>query len=360
MKILIIANSTIGLVKFRKDLIKRLYQNHEVYIATKFDECQDELQGFSNQIIEVDMERRGTNLIQEFKLVLQYWRIIRGIKPELVITYTIKPNIYGGIIARINHIPYVANITGLGTAFQKEGFFKEVVILLYKIALKKSKVVFFENRENQRLFLDSNIVKEEKTWVLNGAGVNLSDFSVEDYPKSDKINFLFLGRVMKEKGVDELFEAMQLLRRDNLNVFLTVVGGCEENYSDKITELVDKGIINYVGWVADVHPYIRDCMCSVLPSYHEGMSNTLLESAAMGRPLIASNIHGCKEAIIDGKSGYCVKKMDSHDLYCKMKQFVELSWAEKEMMGKASREHVEKVFDKRVVVETTVERMELL
>lgn len=359
MKILIITNSSIGLAKFRKELIEKLKTNHEIYIATPYDECAKEVEEMTSKVIEVCMDRRGINLKQEWRLFRRYYTIVKTIRPDFLITYTIKPNIYGGIVARISKIPYVVNITGLGTAFQAEGWLKKVIIMLYRMALKKARVVFFENHGNKQVFIENKIIKQEKCCVLTGAGVNLQEFSYREYPKENRVNFLFMGRLMKEKGIDELFEAIECLHKENNHVFLTVLGGYEENYSKKIQELSSKGILNYIGWVSDVRPYIEKSMCSVLPSYHEGMSNTLLECAAMGRPIIASNIPGCKETFIEGLSGYGVKIKDSFDLYKKMKKFSELKYREKEEMGKAARRHMEKYFDKKEVVRITMERMEI-
>lgn len=359
MKILIIANSSIGLAKFRRELLEELQKKHDIYIATKCDECVEEIQEKVKKIIEVPMERRGTNLNQEWKIFKKYCELINDIKPDFIIAYTIKPNIYGGLAARLKKIPYAANITGLGTAFQKEGWLKKSIIILYRMALKKAKIVFFENHDNQQIFINYGIVKPENSWVLNGAGVNLQRFSYKDYPPDGKINFLFMGRVMREKGIDELFEAMVHLHKEINTASLTLLGEYEEDYNERVCELSKKGIINYIGWVSDVKPYIEKCMCIVLPSYHEGMSNTLLECAAMGRPIIASNISGCKETFTEGVSGFGVKVKDAQDLYEKMKLFCMLSHEEKRQMGKASRRHVEKAFDKKEIVQTTIERMEL-
>lgn len=359
MKILIAANSSVGLVKFRQELIRELQKKHEIYIATKLDQCVQELHNMTNNLIEVDMDRRGTNIISEFKLYHKCSQIIRSLQPDFIITYTIKPNIYCGLIAKKRGIPYVANITGLGTAFQKEGPLKRGIIRLYKAALKKVRVIFFENAVNEKVFIDYKIAKADNTCVLRGAGVNLQKYPFQGYPSEGIVNFLFMGRLMKEKGVDELFEAVEKLHSFRKDFILTILGGYEENYKDKIKQLEERGIIRYIGWTEDVKPYIKMCMCSVLPSYHEGMSNTLLECAAMGRPVIASNIAGCRETLVDGKSGYLVKVRDAGDLFDKMNQFCSLSWDEKKRMGIASRKHMETFFDKKEVVKETIDRMGL-
>ncbi len=360
MRILIAANSSVGLVKFRSELIKKLKENHEVFVAVKLDKCVRELQNMVDKVIEIDMDRRGTNPVEELRLYRSCARAIESIRPDFVITYTIKPNIYCGLAAGKQKIPYAANITGLGTAFQKEGFLKRNIVRLYRKALKNAKVVFFENAVNARVFSDYRIVRQDNQYILHGAGVNLQKFSFQEYPAKQKINFLFMGRLMKEKGVGELFEAAEQLYRVRKDFVLTILGGYEEDYQEKVAELERLGIVNYVGWVDDVAPYIKECMCTVLPSYHEGMSNTLLECAAMGRPIIASDIAGCREAVLDGKSGYLVHVKDSKDLFEKMRMFCALSPEERVQMGRASRAHMEKNFDKDQVVKETIDRMGLI
>jgi galacturonosyltransferase len=229
---------------------------------------------------------------------------------------------------------------------------------LYKISCKEAKVVFFENEENQQIFIENKIVKEENTCKLNGAGVNLEEFKFCEYPEdNDEIRFLFIGRIMKEKGVDEIFEVAQWIRKEYKNVFFDIVGPLEENYIDIIHDLQKQNIINYYGYQSDVKSFIKKAHCFILPSYHEGMANTLLESGAMGRPLITSNIPGCKEAVIDGETGYLVNVEDSEDLYNKMLEFILLSSKQKKIMGYKSSEYIKGKFDKKNVVNKTIKRL---
>ena len=284
-------------------------------------------------------------------------RIIKNEKPDLVITYTIKPNIYCGLVCKHKKISYASNITGLGTTFQNENVVKKLVTLLYKLALKKSKVIFFENSENRDIFVSEGIVKQEKTFLLNGAGVNLTHYSYRDYPKNSFTNFLFIGRIMAEKGFDELISAMRMLVADGCNAFLSVVGFCEEAYEDKLKECAEEGWLKFYGQQQDVRPFIEQCHCFVLPSWHEGMANTNLECASMGRPVITSNIHGCMEAIEDGVTGFLCDKQNAKDLYLKMKQIVFMPYDDLKAMGVAGRKHMEELFDKNKVVEATVNKL---
>ena len=285
--------------------------------------------------------------------------MLRQEKPDLVITYTIKPNVYGGLACRLLGTAYAVNITGLGTAFQKDGLLKKLVTFLYRTALKKAKVVFFENSGNRQVFLDGNIVAEEKTCLLSGAGVNLQHYACAPYPEGGTTRFLFVGRVMQEKGIGELFAAMERLRAEGADCCLDVLGGFEENYAQIIRRHEEAGWLHYHGYVTDVRPYIEKAHCFVLPSYHEGMANTNLECAAMGRPVITSNIPGCREAVLDGISGLLCEPKDADSLYEAMKRFLNLPQETRTQMGKAGRKHMEAVFDKKKVVSETLEALGL-
>lgn len=358
-KILILANLDVGLYKFRKALIKELLdQGNEVYFSLPKGMLVEKLEEMGCHFIETPVDRRGINPVTDFKLILQYLKIMKTIRPDQVITYTIKPNIYGGLVARLKRIPYAVNITGLGTAFQSENMIKKLVVFLYKLSCKKAKTVFFENVENKQVFLSNNIIKDSQTCLLPGAGIDLNEYPMTPYPEESRnIRFLFIGRVMKEKGVEELFKAAKNIKKIYPEASFDIVGPMEDDYKDRIHSLVRNGIIYYYGYQEDVKPFIKKCDCFVLPSYHEGMANTLLESAAMGRPLITSRIHGCMEAVNEGENGYLVDVKDARGLEEKMKEFIDLSYDEKKMMGEKSREVMVEKFDKVEVVGMTVREL---
>ena len=359
MKILILANYDVGLYQFRRELIEELLKSHAVYISLPYGELVEPLKAMGCQFIDTPLERRGMNPFKDGKLFLTYLKLFRQVKPDLVITYTIKPNVYGGFAARINRIPYAVNITGLGTAFQSRGMLRKVVTQMYKLGCKKAKVVFFENAENRKIFLDEHIVREQQTCLLNGAGVNLEHYSVAEYPTGDETKFLFIGRVMQEKGVDELFSAMRKLVAEGYSCSLDVVGMYEEDYKEVIAQGETEGWLHFHGYQKDVRPFIANCHCFVLPSWHEGMANTNLECAASGRPVITSNIHGCLEAVEDGVTGFLCEKQNAESLYQVMKNFCELTYEERENMGREGRKRMEAVFDKRKVVEETIRHLSI-
>ena len=357
-KILILCNDSNGLYLFRKELLLTFVKNCKVYVVAPDELDKEKIMSLGCRYEKVQLSRRSTNPLSDLNLLKSYVRIIKRICPDIVITYTIKPNVYGGLTCRLLHIPYAVNITGLGTAFQKKGALRTLVTMLYKVGLKRAKVVFFENCENQQIFIDNKIVPEKKTYLLNGAGVNLEHFKYQDYPMdSDEVRFLFVGRVMREKGINELFKAMRMLRKVGVNCSLDVVGRYEENYERAIKTFAEEGWLRYHGFQEDVLPFIGKCHCFILPSWHEGMANTNLECAASGRPVITSNIHGCLEAVVDGKSGFLCEKQNVRSLYTVMKRFTELSPAQRRDMGIEGRRHMEEVFDKEKVVEETVKKL---
>lgn len=362
MKILIICNYSSGLYTFRGMLIQELIKKgHTVKaivpeIADEHEkEAEKNLEKLQCMLKRVPMERRGMNPVHDLTLMKAYYKIVKNMKPDLVLTYTIKPNIYGGMVCRMLKVPYVVNITGLGTAFQGNGMLKKLVTGMYKSALKKVKIVLFENVENRDIFVKEKIIQKSKTYVLAGAGVDLKHFYYAEYPKEDGIiRFLFIGRVMREKGIDELFQVMQKLNENGYKCSLDVLGGFEEDYADKIKAYEKEGWLHYQGYQKDVRPFIEKSHCFVLPSWHEGMANTNLENAAMGRPVITSRIHGCMEAVEDGVTGYLCEKQNVDSLYQVMKKICSLPYEVRREMGIQGRKQMKNHFDKCVIVEETL------
>lgn len=358
MKILIISNSSAGLYRFRKELISTLSKKNNVVLLSPNDGRTKELKQISAHFYSINMDRRGVNCIREIKLFIAFLIKIICVHPDIVITYTIKPNIYAGIICRVKKIKHCANITGLGSAFYREGKLKKAIIALYRFALKKTKIVFFENTVNKDVFIEEKIIQPSKAYVLSGAGVNLEYFYYQEYPKiNDPVSFLFMGRIMKEKGIEELFQACCKLREENYSIILHVLGEYEEDYSVQINTYIKEGWMVYHGVKKDVRPYLGKTHCIVLPSWHEGMANTNLEAAASGRPVITSDIPGCREAIIDGVSGLYCKPRDVLSLYQAMKAMLTMDNSKRENFGIAGRKHMENIFDKKKVVYETMSRL---
>lgn len=360
MQILILANHSGGLYDFRKDLIAELKTHASVAVAVPHNDRWDELNGLADRVIELPVDRRGMNPLHDGKLFRQYRAILKEIKPDLLLTYTIKPNIYGGLACRMTHIPYALNITGLGSAIENGGWLKKFVLALYRPALKGAKVVFFENVGNRDTLVATGVVPKGRDVVLHGAGVNLEDYPCQPYPQEGPVRFLFVGRVMHEKGVDELFAAAKRMKRQyGEQVEFHIVGSFEEAYKPAMDELEQAGVVKYHGYQSDMKLFYAMTSCVVLPSYHEGMSNVLLEAAASGRPLITSDIPGCREAVEDGVSGYLCPAKDADALYEAMRRFVALPVEQRSQMGRCGRERMEQQFSKTAVVAETIKHLEI-
>lgn len=354
MKILILTNHSYMLYQFRRELIEKLLEKNEVVIGAPFGDHIDDFRTMGCRMLDIPVDRRGINPKTDLKLYNRYKKILKEEKPDKVITYSIKPNIYAGFACRKANIPYYVNVQGLGTAFQKKGL-STVVTLMYKTALKKARTVFFENEVNAEEFIDRKILKKDKVTVLHGAGVNLERFVYQPYPSEDNgIHFLYLGRIMKEKGVDELFTSAKNLKgKYGDKVIFDLVGFFEDEYKETVEQLEKDGVVVFHGFKSDPRPFYAMAHCIVLPSYHEGMSNVLLEAAATGRAIITSDIPGCREAVEDRKNGYLIEAKNSDDLEKAMEKFILVSMDEHKHMGLCGRAYMERMFDKKSVVEAT-------
>lgn len=358
MRILILSNFGMGLYKLKKELFEELLQQGmEVHLSLPQDEYTDKLVELGCDYTETQIDRRGTNPITDLKLLSCYIKLIRRIKPEVVLTYTIKPNIYGGMACRLLKVPYIANITGLGSAIENRGLLHMLTLCLYSIGLKKANCVFFQNEPNHKLFLEKKLVKG-KTRRIPGSGVNLTTHSYEKYPGEDTpLRFLFIGRIMREKGIDELLLAAEQVKSKYPKVQFDLVGFEEESYSERLVDYERRGIINFYGRQEEVHSFIMNAHAILLPSYHEGMANVLLEGASTGRPILASRVTGCMESFEEGISGlsFEAKKVDS--LVETIVRFIELPYEKKVAMGKAGRLKMEQEFSRKIVVNSYLEEI---
>ena len=355
MKFLIVTNHSYMLWQFRRELIGELLKLGEVVISVPFLGHEDDFKAMGCKCINTEINRRGINPIEDFKLFRTYNKILKEEKPDVVITYSIKPNVYAGFLCRLKKIPYSVNVQGLGTAFQSK-LMSFVATIMYKAGLKKSKVVFFENTANAKEFTDRKIIPEKKVLVLNGAGVNLDSYKNQPYPSEDDgVHIMYLGRIMKEKGCSETFEAMRIVKEKYKNkVVFDVVGFFEDAYKEEVEKMAADGVSVFHGFQPEPRPYYAASHCVVLASYHEGMSNVILEAASTARAVITSDIPGCREAVDEGVTGYLCKKQDVDTIVVAIEKFLSLSQEERELMGKKGREKMEREFEKYAVVEKTI------
>lgn len=358
MNILVITNNLGGLYSFRKEVIKAILDRGDrAVISAPYDNYMSFFEDMGCKMLDTQFNRKGTNPIKDLGLVYKYCRIIKSERPDVVLSYTIKPNLYGGMACQLCHIPQIANITGLGKAVENKGWLQNLTMVLYKIGLRKAFTVFFQNSANQSFCLEHHMVKG-RNMLIPGSGVNLDYHSFQEYPTDNIIYFVFIGRLLKEKGIEEYLYAAQEIKIRYPQTEFLVVGPCEDAYEEKLHDLEIKGIVFNCGPQKDVRSFIGRSHCVVHPSYYpEGMSNVLLEACAAGRPIITTNRPGCGEVVDEGINGFIVKQQDPSDLIEKIERFILLPNDKKRKMGLAARKKVEREFDRNIVIKAYIDEI---
>ncbi len=359
-KVMIVCNYLVGLMSFRKELVEKLLgDKYNVTILAPSDKLSTDFEKMGCKFIPVEMESRGTNPLKDIKLMKIYKKIIKDEKPDVVLTYTIKPNVYAGYVCGKLGIPYLPNVTGLGTSVEQPGLLQKITLFLYKRGLKKAKCVFFQNQDNLDFMLRHKVVKDNYM-LIPGSGVNLKHHQLLTYPKDKVIKFLFISRILYEKGIEEYLEVAKYIKSKYPDTEFHILGKCDnDKYTNMINELEKNNIVIYHGQVDDVREYHKISNCTIHPSFYpEGMSNVLLESCAAGRPIITTNRPGCREIVEDGVNGYMIECQDTEALKEKVEKFINLSLKEKEQMGLNGRKKVEKEFDRNIVINAYFEQIE--
>lgn len=360
MKILLLANDSAYAYNLRREVIEAmLTQRWQVVVACAHKQHWEELKSLGCQVREVDVARHGKNPLQDLELLRTYGNLLEVEKPDVVLTYNIKPNVYGGMACAKRNIPYLVNVCGLGTPVENPGPMQLLTVTLYKLGVKKASCVFFQNQENEDFFNVRRMAPGHHR-LLPGSGVNISRFALLPYPHRDTVDFLFISRVMKEKGIDQYLEAARVVHQHHPETVFHILGGCDdESYLQILKELEDAGIIRYHGQQPSVLPFQEISACTVHPTYYpEGMSNVLLESAACGRPIITTDRSGCREIVEDGVNGFVCRQKDSNDLIAQIEKFLALPWERRRDMGLAARRKVEREFDRQIVVDAYLEEIE--
>ncbi|MBR5093674.1 MAG: glycosyltransferase family 4 protein [Oscillospiraceae bacterium] len=356
--IVVVSNVTSGLFSFRRELIERLAKTERVVILAKDTGNVERFRDYGCEFHEMDIEAHGKDPIKELRLLLAFRKFLRELRPDVVLTYTIKPNVYAGMACASLGIPYVANITGLGTAVENGGLMQKLTLSLYRRGLRKAQMVFFQNKENERFLLERGIVKGRYD-LLPGSGVNLERYEVLPYPQGETVDFVFIGRLIREKGIEQYLEAAQAIQERHPETRFHICGSMRPAYEKKVAELHEKDVVIYHGHVSDIAEIHAMSACTVHPTYYpEGMSNVLLESCACGRPIITTDRPGCREIVDEGVNGLIVRQKDSADLIAKLEVFLSLPWEKRREMGLAGRAKVEREFDRKIVLEKYMREIE--
>ena len=361
-KIAILANDTTYTYNLRGAIIKELINNkYDVYIVSKVLKFNDELKKMGCNIIDLNVGRHGKNPFNDIILFKEYKKILKGLKPDIVLSYNIKPNVYGGLACRKLNIKYMPNITGLGTALEYPGKLQKITIFLHKIGLKKANTVFFQNQENLDFFTKHKILSNKtKTVLLPGSGVDLERHKLLDYPKDNIIKFLYIARIMKEKGIDIYLDTAKYIKNKYPNTEFHICGYCDDDkYNEILKQYQKDNIVIYHGEQKDMIPFFKMAHCIVHPSYYpEGMSNVLLEAAAHGRPIICTDRSGCRETVDDNITGYIVPIKDTDKMISAVEKILNMSNNERKEMGLNGRKKIEKEFDRNIVVNKYIKEIQ--
>lgn len=363
LKVLVLANDTTYAFNLRDELLERLVSDgNEVVVASQPLLYQDELKGMGCRLIDIETNRHGKNPLSDLGLLSKFKKLLKAEKPDMVLTYNIKPNVYGGMACKSLKIRYIPNITGLGTAVEYPGMMQKLTTRLYKSGVAGASCIMFQNDENQAFFAEHKMLKQGvRTRLLPGSGVNLNKHKAMPYPEnSDVINFLFIARVLKEKGIDLYLNSAKRIYEKHKNVVFHICGLCDdESYLGLLDEAEKSGYIKYHGQQKDMISFFEMAHCIVHPSYYpEGMSNVLLEAAAHCRPIIATDRSGCRETVDDKKSGFIVPIKDEEALVNALEAFLAMPYDQKRDMGLAGRAKIEKEFDRQFVVGAYLEEIE--
>lgn len=356
MKIIFFSNSSWSIYNFRKNLIKKLIQKgHKIFILSSKDSSTIKLKKIGCKFVEIKMDNNKINILKDLVLLFDIKKKLQNIKPDYILNFTIKPLIFGTFIANLMNIRAICMMTGLGTVFIKKNFLTLVVIFLYKVSFSKVYKVIFQNKDDRKKFNDLGIVNRKKSIISPGSGVDLNFFRFKKNSFKKKTKFLFFGRLLKEKGVNEFIEVAVRFNKLKLNCEFQIIGSLDKKNPSSISKINLKKFLKYKNnkfqnFKLDVRSSIQWANCVVLPSYREGTPRGLLEALSVGRPIITTNAVGCKEVIENGKNGYAVKIKDVNSLFDAIKTFHNLSLKNKFQMSNYSRNFVSNKFNENLVI----------
>lgn len=362
MIVVVLANDTTYTYNLRKEIIQRLIKDgNQVYIIAEIHSFKKELENMGCKIVNISIGRHRTNPFSDIVLMFTYLRLIKKIKPNAVISYNIKPNSYGGMACKLLNITFYPNITGLGTPIETPSKIQKLATTIYKIGVSSADCIFFQNQSNLEFFEDHHMIsRTTRAHLLPGSGVNLETYPLLPYPGENKtIHFLFVARIMKEKGIDYFLTTAKKITSERQDCVFDVCGSCDDDKYERILkEAQDEGYIRYHGQQKNMEEWYLKCNCVIFPSYYpEGMSNVLLEAAASGRPLIVTDRAGCREIVTEGKTGFIVPAKNEKAVIDATEKFLKLPWKKKRQMGIEGRKKIETQFDRNIVVDSYISEL---
>ena len=356
-RIAIVSNVSWNLYNFRLSLMNAMRDaGFEVIAIAPYDKYSQKIIDAGFEFHDIKMNAQGINPLQDLRTTYQFYKLFKKISPDVLCQYTIKPNIYGSLMANILNIKMINNIAGLGTLFIKDTFITKIAKLLYKVSQSNADRIFFQNRDDFNFFVDKGIVNPIRCDVLPGSGVDTNRFIPHYKVESQKIRFLLIARMIWEKGIAEYVKAAREIKKTYPNAEFCLLGFLDVQNPGAITrdemdEWVKEGVINYLGVSDNVDVVIQSADCVVLPSYYrEGTPKTLLESGSSGKPIITTDSVGCRDVVDHGVNGYLCEPRSWEDLKLKLEMFLNLSYEEKKEMGRRSREKIKREFDEKIVI----------
>lgn len=355
LKILFTSNVTWAMVKFRYGVLKDLLeQGHQIYIVAPYDEFVEPLQDMGCHCINIRLSRKGVNPLEDLKLTYTLYNIYREIKPDIIFNYSIKPIIYGSFAAKLANIKSVAVNIGLGYTFIHSNLISKISHFLYKLALYFPKEAWFINEDDRNEFVSRLLVDQNKTFILPSEGVDINYFSPRQ-GHNTHIAFLLIARVLWDKGIGEYYQAAKILKEKYPSVEFQLLGSIDNANPKGIEAKVierwhNEGIIHYLGYSKDVRDFIANATCIVLPSYREGKGMTLIEAGAMGKPLIATDVPGCKDIVKDGYNGFLCEVKNSVSLANAMEKMINLGSEALITLGQSAHQFMQEQFDERKVI----------
>jgi glycosyltransferase involved in cell wall biosynthesis len=363
-KVVVSYNTARYLYRFRLGILLGLIKrNYKLAVIAPLDEYSCKLKDIGCDVYDIPMNSKGSNPLGDARSFFAYLKIYKKIQPDLALHFTIKPNIYGTLAARSLGVRCINMVTGVGTAFINDSWLTRIVEKLYKLSQPWASKVLFQNRDDMELFVKRGLVSIENVEILSSSGINLTEFSATPLANNVDPIFLLIGRMLGDKGIFEFVDAARLLKEIYPNVRFQLLGQLDVVNRTVISRYqmdswVNEGVVEYLGETDDVRPYIANADCVVLPSYREGLSKTLLEAAAMSRPIVATDVPGCRDVVDDGISGYLCKVRDVSDLVSKMESIILLSRQQRTEMGFKGREKMQREFDADIILERYLQLVE--